>query len=93
MTELRPALEHFIHAMSRRLQVGADSGIGPALGVEIDNGAASLVGIGDLGVGRIAPLCHRWLGSIGEDALDGVVGWSAIKAQKTNGGNLMSAKA
>src|SRR5437868_6980588 len=79
--------------MPRSLQVGADGRIRPSLRVKIDNGAAALVGIGDLGVGGISSGSHGWLGSISQDALNGVVRRPTIKVQKTDGCNLMRAKA
>src|SRR5258708_6621215 len=88
-----PAFEHLIHPVSRRLAVGADGRDGPPLRVEIDNGSPSLVGISDLGIGRIAPRCHRWLWSISQRALDGMVGELAAKTQEANGRDFTEAKA
>jgi len=61
--------------------------------VEIDNGPPPLVRVRDLGVGWITPLGHGRLGSVSQNALDRVIAWPALKAQKTNRGNLMSTKA
>ena len=53
-----------VSSIAAYLQIGSNARMGPALRVQIDNGSPSLVGISDLGVGRIAPRRHRWLGSI-----------------------------
>src|SRR5258708_25548756 len=93
VAEHGPAFEHFIHPMARRLEIRTDGGIGPPLRVQIDNGPPPLVRVRDLGVRGIAPLGYGRLGSVSQDALDRVITWPALKAEKTNGGNLMNTKA
>src|SRR6266487_1993070 len=88
-----PAFEDFIDAMSGRLQIGADCRDRPPFGVQIDNGSPSLIGIGDLGIGRIAPPSHRWSAAISQDPLNHVVGEMSAKMQEANGRDFPVAKA
>src|SRR6266516_245998 len=93
MPLLCPAFEHFIHPRARRLEIRADGRDGPAFRVQIDDGSPSLIPVGDLCVGRIALCRNRWLWSISQHPLDGVVGELAAKTQKANGRDFMEAKA
>ena len=92
MAELRPAFEHFIYPMSRRLQIGGYRRDRPPFSMQVDDSPSSLVGIGDLRIGWIAPPGHGWLWSVSQDSLDRMVAWPALKAQKTDGGNFMGSK-
>src|SRR5215831_15832017 len=79
--------------MARSLQIATDGGDGPALRMQIHNGASPLVGIDDLCVGRIAARGHTWFGPISQDPLNRMVAWLAAKAQETNPRHLMMVKA
>src|SRR5712691_4822717 len=61
--------------------------------MQIDNGPPSLIGIRSLRIGGIAPPCHRWLGSISQHSLNGVVGELATKTHKANSRDFMETKA
>ena len=74
------------------MQVGGNVRIGPALGVQIDNGSTPLVGVSDLGVGWIAPRGHAGWRSSGQGPFDGMVRGLAPKTDKANARNLMWAK-
>jgi hypothetical protein len=87
------ALEYFIHARARGSQIGANARMEPALCVQIDNGPPSLVGIGDLSIGRLAPCDHTWFGSIRQHSLDRVVGELPAKTHVANGREFTQAKA
>jgi hypothetical protein len=80
-----PAFEDLIHARTRGLQIVANAGMGPALCVQIDNGSPALVGISDLGIGRIPPRRHCWFGSISQHSLNRVVGELPSKTHVANG--------
>src|SRR5437879_6493055 len=88
-----PAFKHFIDTVSRRLQIGTDCTNRPTLRMQIDNRPPSLVPISDLCIGRISSRAHPGFGTIGEDSLDGVRRGPAPKAQKTDGGDFIGAKA
>ena len=92
MALLCPASEHFIHPMARRLQIGANARIGPAFGMQIDDGSPSLLAVVDLRVGRITRHRHTGFGEIRQDSLHGMVRWLTTKAQKTDPSNLMRGK-
>src|SRR6266487_520367 len=61
--------------------------------MKINDSTPSLVRVGDLGIGWIAPPGNFRSAAISQDALDRVVAWPALKAQKTNRGNLVRTKA
>src|SRR5258707_9017705 len=87
VAEQGPSFEHLIHPMARGLKVGANGCVRPSFCVQIDNSTAALVGVGDLGIGWIAPPGHGGTPTVSQDTLDCVIAWPALKAQKTNRGN------